>query len=165
MRPGPLKRKTPLKRGKPLKRGGALKRRARPARAQAEIEASHLWKQELSRRCANCGRIEGETYLEGETTVVARIEGHHIVRVQILKDYIRGSGRPWTPQEIAALLWDRRNRMPLCELCHTRHHRRLPALAWKLIEERFWEAVAFATELGLLWRVKLDYDQEVTDGN
>lgn len=112
-----------------------------------------MWRENLANRCASCGC----------TSVSQRIEGHHVVRVQIIRDHARTVGVEG--DALAFWVWDERNRLPLCRTCHGRHHRRLPALPWAAIEEKAPAAIEFAEEVGLLWRAKLDYDLEDCDGD
>lgn len=154
-RPGRLRRSGGLKPGGPLKRtaggltrSGPIKRKPKPALhpelARLSRELREAWKASTEDRCAACGAI-------GVT-----IQGHHVVRQQLIKAAVQGMGG----ERILRALWDVRNRLALCEDCHRRHHSRLGTLAWSLIERLAPEAIVFAHELDLLWRAKLDYNLE-----
>ena len=112
-------------------------------------ELRSAWKEATGSVCEVCG---------AEASATVRIEGHHIVRQQLIKAAAK-SGK-WPSSELARLLWDLRNKLDLCERCHVRHHRRLGTLKWVLIESLAPASIAFAEQVGLLWRAKLDYDLE-----
>ena len=152
-RPGPLKRGKPLERRTPLRRSGPI-RRKRPKALPAELarlskELREAWKGATGTVCEACG---------AEASATVRIEGHHVIRQQLIKGV--SAWAKWPGEHRLRMLWDLRNKLDLCERCHVRHHRRLPALKWSLIVEKAAAAIEFAKQVDLLWRAKLDYDLE-----
>lgn len=98
----------------------------------ATVETTE-WAREARRRgrCAFCGETRGW------------LQGHHVIPKQRLKRL-----------GLHAHLWDQRNMMVLCSICHARHEvafRRLPrALLTSDNEE-------FAAELGVDWMLEKLY--------
>lgn len=50
--------------------------------------------------------------------------------------------------DVAAIEWDRRNVLPVCNLCHQRHHSGAARIALSVIVEESPTALLFAAELG-----------------
>lgn len=100
-----MERRKPLKRNKGLARSkGGLKRSPKPLHVALpspiplEELPRKLWGEAVrTMRCAMCGGR-------------SRVQGHHVVPKRWLKS-----------ESLHDLLWDTRNRMPLCHRCHERH--------------------------------------------
>ncbi len=159
LKPGstPLARRTPLAQGdKPLARGTGLsgptggkfkvgerkplKTKPKKARTVTEQQMSAAWRIDTlaatGGRCKRCG----------STDVV---QAHHVVGQQQLKAMARTRG-----VAPALFLWDARNGMALCELCHTRHERAVARVPRALLSE---SNVAFASDLGFDWYLERVY--------
>jgi hypothetical protein len=96
-----------------------------------ELERS-LWPVGMEHRCVRHG-----------PDCQGRVAGHHVIAKQALRR--RG---------LHAFLWDRRNRMPLCEFHHQRHTLRYDPVPSSLLSA---EAREFAAELGLEWLLEKSY--------
>jgi hypothetical protein len=116
---------SPLHRRTPLKRGGWLK----PTRKRREPTPPE-WREDLG-PCRRCGSTKN-------------VEGHHVIPRRIL----RTLGLGW-------LIWDRRNRLPLCARCHGRHEMRVAPIPAELLPLSAWE---FADEAGLRWYIERHYE-------
>lgn len=100
------------------------------------------WKQEIrGLPCANCG-------------VRRATEAHHIVRVQTLRSNAKSHNYTF-----AAVLWDRRNRLPLCETCHGRHHNRQEPISQAILRSFASHVWDFAGELSLTTALDREYPQ------
>lgn len=132
---------------KTLKRGSSLKRSRKAKRSQLARRLSKLWAKGVGDVCANCGAKAD--YVE------VFVEGHHVVRQQLIRR--RAIEEDWTQEALDRALWDERNRMDLCRVCHLgRQHGGKP-LAWSLVESATPAAIIFAREIGLFRRVARDY--------
>lgn len=54
------------------------------------------------------------------------------------------------------LYWDLRNMLPVCELCHTRHHRAFRRITRRELTSA---AIEFANELALDWLIERTYPE------
>lgn len=73
-------------------------------------------------------------------------DGHHVIAKSVLKAYGH-----------AHLIWDMRNRLPVCRSCHANTH---AASSLRLTRDQLRpENVAFAFEVGLLWLLFRTYPE------
>lgn len=104
---------------------------------QNEIRAMYLFK-ELARtpgaRCANCGQRRID------------LQVHHVVTQEELKNIKRKD-----------LLWDRRNGLVLCELCHSRHTSAFQRVTRDKLRV---ENIDFALEIDHGWYLDRYYPKE-----
>lgn len=124
-----------------VSRGNGLKRRApghaTPRRDPAPTNPSRHESEKATwgatartRPCAVCG----------SRTLV---QGHHVIYAQHLKrEGLRG------------FLWDLRNQLSLCAVCHARHHQAVARVPRDLLTVNNHE---FAAELGLSWLLRREY--------
>lgn len=110
------------------------------------LEASH---------CAVCRRpkvTRMRTSLGATVTQLVPFHVHHCLSQQHIREACRKLGLPeriW--------LWDRRNALVVCDLCHTRHHRALPRISRRLLRAETW---AFARELGQDHKLEREYPDD-----
>lgn len=131
---------------KTLQRGGSLKRKSPPKESALAKRLRRRWGTKVGEKCANCGRT---------TKQGARIEGHHVVRKELIKARARELG--WSEEERDRRLWDLRNKLDLCEHCHKGKHHNGKKLAWSLVQKAAPKAIQLAREIGLLRRASRDY--------
>lgn len=81
-------------------------------------------------------------------------EAHHILRVQTLRRNAKSHDYTF-----AAVLWDRRNRLPLCTTCHGRHHNRQQPISQTILRRFASHVWDFAGELGLNTAIDREYPQ------
>lgn len=125
-------KRSALKRGKPLKRAAGIKPRVRP-RMVPDRMLSEAWaKGARAKRCAVCNRA-------------GIIRGHHVLYQQWLNDAARVLGL--TERETQRLLWDGRNRMPLCDECHERHHKAMRPIRRHVVRRECPKVTQFAREI------------------
>lgn len=106
------------------------------------------WKRDPQRgRCARCGLDAAG--LRARRDPYPRLEGHHILPKQAIRRFA-------TEYQLDAvrLLWDARNRLVLCRLCHSRHESAFDRVPRSLIPAEAWE---FADALGLRWKLEQLY--------
>lgn len=127
-----MKRSKPLERGKPLKRGAPPKRR-RKALTLAQRDRATGWHHGIGKTCAVCGN-----------TYNRDCEAHHIVRVQTLRKQAAKLGL-----DLDRIRWDNRNRLPVCDVCHQRHHSRFRPIPMRVLREHAPKVFQFARELKL----------------
>lgn len=109
----------------------ALKRQRKPPMSASEREMAAAWAR------------GGQT----KACVVCRARnpsGHHIVTQQRLKAKASEMGVP-----AHRLLWDRRNRLWLCERHHLAHHDRSKPITWELLQRHAPKVFQFVRELDL----------------
>lgn len=84
--------------------------------------------------------------------------GHHVIDQEELRKLARSRGL-----DVDRLLWDERNRLPVCEGCHHAHHRwllrssptgRIPRA---VLRRHCPDVFAFAASLGLEWWLEREY--------
>lgn len=80
------------------------------------------------------------------------VEGHHIIRVQVLRREAETRGFV-----LADVIWDRRNRLPLCRECHAEHHSGKRRLSHDLLYRVARWVYDFAEGLDLEWVLERDY--------
>jgi hypothetical protein len=131
---------------KTLQRGGSLRRKSPPKESALAKRLRRRWGTMVGEKCANCDR----TTKEG-----ARIEGHHVVRKELIKG--RAREQKWTQDELDRRLWDLRNKLDLCERCHKGKHHNGKKLPWSLVRKAAPKAIQFAREIGLVRRAARDY--------
>lgn len=108
-----------------------------PGAASIEDLPRRLWKEGLG-RCVVCPAEGG--------VCQGRVQGHHVVSKQALKK--RG---------LLEYLWDRRNRMAVCEHRHESHTNGTKRIPWRLLTA---EHLAFADELELRYLLERVYPRE-----
>jgi hypothetical protein len=119
----------------PIDRKTQLKRRARPPIGTREQREA--WKREVcAEGYATCSVPGGEH--EGP------IEAHHVISQEKLKDYARGLRLD--ADQLAELIWDKRNGIAVCRRHHDLHTRAIVRLPRAAVTP---EAREFAHELGL----------------
>jgi hypothetical protein len=91
------------------------------------------------RRCVMCG--------------APKPRGHHVITQQELRK-LPGMH---DPVHCEAVLWDRRNMLPLCDRCHARHHSRFAQVPLPLVLQHCPLIVAFAAEHGLTWYLSREH--------
>lgn len=132
-------KRTALKRKKPLK----AKRRAR----QVDHDARESWARAArAKPCAVCGRV-------------GDVEGHHILYQQWLLWAASQQGF-----EVERVLWDQRNMLPLCRLCHGRHHSAFKRVEVGVLQTHAPRVFQMAHELHLEYRLARTYPHEVVTG-
>lgn len=121
---------TPLRRRAPLKRGGwiARQRRRRPEPGAA------AWRRGLG-ACVVCPAEGG--------VCAGRVQGHHVVARQTLRRL-----------GLVAVLFDRRNRLSVCEHRHEQHTTGYKPIPQKVLPASVFE---FALELDLIWYLDKHY--------
>lgn len=103
----------------------------KPRRELIDRIASEGWaKGARVKPCARCGRKRGP------------VRGHHIIYQQELKRIAHDLGLSYE-----RLRWDDRNRMPLCDPCHERHHSAMSRIPMAVVREAAPKATQFAAEL------------------
>jgi hypothetical protein len=83
------------------------------------------------------------------------IEGHHVIAKQEIKR-IAKSGR-WDFDREQDALWDARNGIPLCAVCHQRHETAFRRVPRRVLPAA---ALAFADELGVAHLIERYYPEE-----
>jgi len=128
--------RTPLKRRAPLRAGAArLRRRPRANPVSvAEQAAREAWKLDLG-ACVVCPAEGGACR--------GSVQGHHAIGKQTLKRL-----------GLRRLLWDRRNRVPVCEHRHEQHTSGYRPIPRELLPASVFE---FAEEVGLGWWLDRHY--------
>jgi hypothetical protein len=82
------------------------------------------------------------------------VQGHHIIRAEVLRREARR-----LDYEMHDVMWDRRNRLPVCQRCHERHHNRSrPIRREVLLRVARW-VFDFAHELGLEPALEREYPE------
>lgn len=114
----------------------------KPGRKQelpkAERELATAWrKATVGKPCAVCGRRLG-------------VEAHHVVYKWLIVSIAQTGG--FDP---AIWKWDKRNGLPLCNICHGRHHSGSARVPRLLIVEKTPLVFVFARELGSLATAQL----------
>lgn len=131
---------TPLGQGQPLARRTALRSRPRQhQRDELEVRLMADWHKPVEAkdaRCVVCGSPHD-------------LEGHHVVEQQTLRRMAQDRGIP-----AMFLLWDPRCRVIVCELCHTRHTRRIKPIPMRCLS---YENLTYASDLGLEWLIERSY--------
>lgn len=107
------------------------------------------WISAQRRKCAVCGTNRRKTM----------VEGHHVVEEQHLNGYARTRGITDTEQHLR-IVWDLRNQVTLCRLCHTRNHNWKRRLTQDEIRKQAPKAWRFATDLDLGWYFDRYYPRE-----
>lgn len=83
------------------------------------------------------------------------VQGHHIIRAEVLRREARRLG-----YELRDVMWDRRNRLPVCQICHERHHNRSRPIARAVLRRVARGGVFdFARELGLEPALEREYPE------
>lgn len=131
---------------KGLSRNGSLKRKSPPKESALAKRLRRRWGSMVGEKCASCGRT---------TKQGARIEGHHVVRKELIK--VRAREQKWTDEERDRRLWDLRNKLDLCERCHKGKHHNGQKLPWSLVQKAAPKAIQLAREIGLARRAARDY--------
>jgi hypothetical protein len=104
---------------------------------------SECWHEGIGHVCAVCGnRYRNEC------------EAHHVLRVQTLRT--QASVRGFDFEQVR---WDRRNRLPVCAVCHQRHHSRFRPIGRAVLEACAPKVFQFARELGLLHVLEREYPE------
>jgi hypothetical protein len=141
---GELQRKTPLRR-KPLRR----------------VVIVHDGRVRV-RRHVDERRIAWNRAIRGTVCVVCRerpaVEGHHIVKEQVLRRYAAGCGYDF---EEARFDW--RNRLGVCRDCHANHHSRSRPISREVLWRFAPWVFDFARELGLEWALDREYPEATSD--
>jgi hypothetical protein len=115
----------------------------RPGEYEGELR-TRFWMVARRCDCVVCG-TQGRNFY---------VEAHHIVYQQELRrqlSAIKGT------DAYAELMWDVRNMLPLCRLCHARHHnarRRVTTQELKQHAPRAWQ---FAANVGCGWFIGRNY--------
>jgi len=136
-RGAPLKR-TPLERRTELVRSSSRKLRRR-ARRVTNRDAAEAWGKGIrGKPCAVCGR--------------GPCQGHHVITQQQLRRIARTNAL-----DLQSLLWDSRNRLPLCEACHYAHHQRRRTVPRAVLRRHCPKVFQFARELDLEWWLEREY--------
>lgn len=136
MKRSALKRRTEL-RSRPAK---PLTRSRKPVRTEAEKAAALLWRTDLG-PCTICPAEGG--------TCGGPVQGHHAVAKEALKR-----------RAMWAFLWDRRNRVPVCEFRHEQETTGYKPIPRELLPGSVFE---FADELGLGWYIDRHYKPTVVE--
>lgn len=79
-------------------------------------------------------------------------QGHHIVTQQELRKAAVDTG-----VELAAIRWDRRNLLPVCDGCHANHHSRSRPISLAVLRVHAPLVFAFAAEVGRAWWLTRTY--------
>lgn len=83
-------------------------------------------------------------------------EAHHIIRVQVLRR------EAWARKyQLEDVIWDRRNRLPLCKECHADHHSGKRRLSHELLYRVARWVYEFAEDLGLESALEREYTAPV----
>lgn len=139
-----------------MQRRAPLKRRGR-TRSSLERALSGVWAEEVrSKSCLACGYDPMKVIREfGASEEIRIIRGHHALRQQVIKREANRLGL--FGENLIRALWDRRNRMPVCDPCHEGHHGSPPVrIPLSCVPE---SAYDFADELGLIGELERDYAQ------
>ena len=129
----------------------------RRRRSALEIELSELWVEDVrSMPCAVCAwdpmQMDLAESLAADQIRVVR--GHHILRKSIIIAERRSLGL-LTDEALQRVLWDLRNRLPVCDPPgNPAHHSRGKKIPRPPVPA---EAFEFADELGLRHRMESDY--------
>lgn len=115
-----------------MKRTVTLKRRPR-AKGADPIERE-LWRENL-----------GRCVLYGVTACEGKVRGHHIIEKRTLRR-----------EGLTEYVWDRRNRLGLCDRHHARHHSGLERVPWRFLSDA---AFDFAEEVGLGYLIDRYYPE------
>jgi hypothetical protein len=86
-------------------------------------------------------------------------EGHHIIRFQVLRREAKRLG-----YELAAVAFDRRNRLPVCADCHANHHSRSRPIGRDVLLRVARWVFDFARETGLEAALEREYPQGAETG-
>jgi hypothetical protein len=70
------------------------------------------------------------------------IRGHHVIYQQNLKRICKDAG-----EDYAAWRWDQRNMLPMCDICHERHHRAARRVTQDILRRRAPKVMEFAFDL------------------
>lgn len=129
-----------------LQRKSVLQRPGRPLKQSrrriVDREASEAWARGVhGKGCIVCGARPSQ--------------GHHVITQQALRRH--AADRDMDAQR---LLWDRRNRVPVCAICHHAHHAWTRRLPLSLVERHAPRVRQFARELGLEWLLDREYPAE-----
>lgn len=141
-------KRSPLKRGKAL----ASRRRRAPLYDQ-DREAMLEWRRGRH-VCHLCTRSQANGVL---------VDCHHVIPQRVIRRWVETrihEGRDPVddrPLLLRRLLWDRRNRMPLCRPHHDAVETRALVLTRDRVPGETWE---FARELGLEWWLERFTDEE-----
>ena len=127
----------------PIKRRVALKKRRRQA---TDRQAAEQWKADIEGLpCAQCGATEG-------------IQAHHPLKQQWLRVAAAMLGL-----DFEALRWDQRNRMPVCETCHSRHHLAVRRISRGVLVAACPRVFEMAGELSLVAQLEREYSDHVNE--
>lgn len=121
-----------MKRSGPLRRKTRLLSKRRQHTPPAGYLERQLWRDDL-----------GPCVLRGVTLCSGKVRGHHIITQAALRS--RG---------LFDRMWDRRNRMALCDRHHGRHHSGIERVPFDHVTAA---AQAFAYELGLTYLLERYY--------
>lgn len=161
-----------MKRSEPL-RADPAKTRAWQERSRSSIGREGMRSSELRRKSAPAGeqpkpRKRGRPRprqplwwrgeLDGSLCAVCEqaraVQGHHIIRAEVLRREARRLG-----YELRDVMWDRRNRLPVCQRCHERHHNRSRPIAREVLLRVARWVFDFARELGLEPALEREYPE------
>jgi hypothetical protein len=161
MRSSELQRKTPLVRYSALGREG--QRSIEERRATPVEDARANGRRKRSRRGNGSGRrsawglnARGKCCAVCGCSDCPGVEGHHIIRVQVLRKEAGFRGF-----DFEAVHWDLRNQLPVGRLCHASHHNARRRIPRAILEAHAPQVFAFARELGLEWALDREYPVEV----
>jgi hypothetical protein len=163
MKRSELQRKTPLRRTTPLVRYSAIGRegqRSMETRMATPLEyAQANGKRKRSRRGEGRGRrARWGVHARGKCCAVCGrpdcpgVEGHHIIRVQVLRKEAGFRGF-----DFEAVRWDLRNQLPVGRLCHAAHHSASRRIPRAVLEAHTPLVFEFARELDLEWALDREY--------
>lgn len=153
----PLKRGKGLKPGKPLKRTGIKRKPPKPTNPGVPKAIKRAAQEAFSRgirkkRCVRCNRAAPGVV----------IRAHHVLRRGVIERELRSRGA--TERQIVSAAWDTRNRLPVCDQCHERHHKKSHKLRISEVIKHAPKAIQLARELDLLDKLMADYDKEDSHG-
>lgn len=144
-----LARGKPLERRTPLERGGRIKSRPKPPRSDLERKASEAWRRSVLSRCERDPETKLYICPVCRTKHAAHeMECHHVVDQQRIKKYVAALRLAVEEAErkLISLLWDKRDGLAVCKVCHDKHTMAKERIPFALIPVK---AHQFAREIGL----------------